>query len=513
MKKKLITIIALFGMLLTVAVGAASAHAEGSDPGSDPVPDPVETVDFQLHKKHYTKEQTAKENTGLEDLDFGGTPLKGVTFNVYNVSAKYYELVTGAETTDAITYLADETKFPILPTAAADPQTTDEDGLATFAGLPKKTDGRYSVYMFVETMKNNFAPTGNSKRLVVTLPVYATVDDQETDEEDKEDKEETELPVIHLYPKNLINNYSVSLKKVGTDTDEAIEDAKFTLERAKGDGAEYYHSFDGQSQEVTWSATETRFDGNTTFTGLVPGTYTLREVVAATGYRITTNALETTFTIAPDGTMAGVSVEDDNKNGIPLNPVNLDHTATINQIVVENRKLTSFTFEKYDVATEKALAGATFYVAYDKTSGIYLYEKATDEDTTEYLYEWFTDAESEVAGEDGYTKVTLDGYDEKTVSGILPGTYYLYEAVTPPGYVTPVDPYTEVNTFETDETDETEDKVTTVTAPNIRIGNVRKGALPSTGGNGIAMFIIVGGVVMAGALIVFRRTRGNQEQV
>lgn len=511
MKKKLITIIALFGMLLTVAVGAASAHAEGSDPGIDPVPDPVETVDFQLHKKHYTKEQTAKANTGLEDLDFGGTPLKGVTFNVYNVSAKYYELVTGTETTDAITYLADETKFPILPTAAADPQTTDKDGLATFAGLPKKTDGRYSVYMFVETMKNNFAPTGNSKRLVVTLPVYATIDDQETDEEDKEDKEETELPVIHLYPKNLINNYSVSLKKVGTDTDEAIEDAKFTLERAKGDGAEYYHSFDGQSQEVTWSATETRFDGNTTFTGLVPGTYTLREVVAATGYHITTNALETTFTIASDGTMTGMGmpvVEDTNENGIPLNVVDLDHEAEDNQIVVENRKLTSFTFEKYDVATEKALAGATFYVAYDKTSGKYLYEKATDEDTTEYLYEWFTDAESEVAGEDGYTRVTLDGFNKNTVSGILPGTYYLYEAVTPPGYVTPTDPYTEVNTFERDDTG------TRVTAPkDIRIGNVRKGALPSTGRNGIAMFIIVGGVVMAGALIVFRRTRGNQEQV
>lgn len=502
MKKKLITIIALFGMLLTVAVGAASAHAEGSDPGSDPVPDPVETVDFQLHKKHYTKEQTAKENTGLEDLDFGGTPLKGVTFNVYNVSAKYYELVTGAETTDAITYLADETKFPILPTAAADPQTTDKDGLATFAGLPKKTDGRYSVYMFVETMKNNFAPTGNSKRLVVTLPVYATVND-----------EETELPVIHLYPKNLINNYSVSLKKVGTDTDKAILGAKFTLERAKGDGAEYYHSFDGQSQEVTWSATETRFDGNTTFTGLVPGTYTLREVVAATGYHITTDAVGMTFTIAADGTMTMTGmempvVEDTNENGIPLNVVDLTHTATANQIVVENRKLTSFTFEKYDFATEEALDGATFYVAYDKTSGKYLYEKITNEDTTEYLYEWFTDDKAEAAKEDGYTKVTLDGYDEKTVSGILPGTYYLYEAVTPPGYVTPADRYTKVNTFEI------KDEVITVTAPkDIRIGNVRKGALPSTGGNGIAMFIIVGGVVMAGALIVFRRTRGNQEQV
>ncbi|WP_270789516.1 pilin N-terminal domain-containing protein [Enterococcus diestrammenae] len=492
MKKKLMTIIALFGMFLTVAMGAVSAHAT--------VPEPVDTdtVEFQLHKKHYTEGQTPKANTGLEDSTFGGTALKGVTFNVYNVSAEYYELVTG---TDAITpeaaiaYLANENEFTLPTATAADPEITDSTGLATFAELPKKTNGQHSVYMFVETMKANFATTGNGQRLVVTLPVYATVKNKET-----------ELPVIHLYPKNLINNYSVSLKKVGTDTDEAIDGAKFTLERAKGDGVEYYRSFDGESQEITWSATETRFDGNTTFTGLVPGTYTLREVVAATGYHITTNASETEFTIASDGTMTGMSEEDDNKNGIPLNPVNLDHTATSNQIVVENRKLTSFTFEKYDVATGKALDGATFYVAYDKTSGKHLYEKTATVEPTEYLYEWFTDTEA--AGKTDYTKVTLDGYDEKTVSGILPGTYYLYEAVTPEGFVTPADPYTEVNTFEI------EDEVITVTAPeDIRIGNVRKGALPSTGGNGIAMFIIVGGVVMAGALIVFRRTRGNQEQV
>lgn len=490
MKKKLITIIALFGMFSTVAMGAASAHAT--------VPEPVDTVEFQLHKKHYTEGQTPKANTGLEDSNFGGTPLKDVTFNVYNVSAKYYELVTG---TDAITpeaaiaYLANENEFTLPTATAADPQTTDSTGLATFAGLPKKTNGQHSVYMFVETRKDNVATTGNGQRLVVTLPVYATVND-----------EETELSVIHLYPKNLINNYSVSLKKVGTDTDEAIEGAEFTLERANGDGVEYYQSFDGESQEITWLSEPARFDGNTTFTGLVPGTYTLREVVAATGYHITTNASETTFTIAPDGTMTGISVEDTNENGIPLNVVDLTHEAEDNQIVVENRKLTSFTFEKYDVATEKALAGATFYVAHDKTAGKYLYEKTVTVEPTEYLFEWLTDAEA--AEKTEYVKVTLDGFNKNTVSGILPGTYYLYEAVTPPGYVTPADPYTEVNTFEI------EDEVITVTAPeDIRIGNVRKGALPSTGGNGIAMFIIVGGVVMAGALIVFRRTRGNREQV
>ena len=41
--------------------------------------------------------------------------------------------------------------------------------------------------------------------------------------------------------------------------------------------------------------------------------------------------------------------------------------------------------------------------------------------------------------------------------------------------------------------------------------NIKKGLLPSTGGNGIYMFLVAGSVLMVGALVWYRRTQVEAE--
>lgn len=52
------------------------------------------TVNVTLHKRVFDTGQvpTAKENTGVIDNNFGGTPLAQVTFTAYDVTTQYLSL-------------------------------------------------------------------------------------------------------------------------------------------------------------------------------------------------------------------------------------------------------------------------------------------------------------------------------------------------------------------------------------------------------------------------------------
>jgi len=157
---------------------------------------------------------------------------------------------------------------------------------------------------------------------------------------------------------------AVSFSKIDADTELPLAGAVFTL-----------------SQGGTVSGTAvSNGAGNVTFEDVVPGTYTLTEIVPPSGYN--ENSTIYTVVVAADGSAT-------------INGVNAS------EVEISNTPLVTFLFTKVDADTELPLAGATFQLA----------QGGTPVDA----------ATSNVAG--------LVSFDDIAI-----GTYTLTEIVAPDGY-------------------------------------------------------------------------------
>lgn len=162
------------------------------------------TVDVTLHKKKMDEFPTGGiKNTGelMEGDDQFGKydPLPGVEFKVYDVTTDFYrELNATGNETDPVyeanvkelmeTFSLSKVNSPVV----LDTQVTNDEGLAKFADLPDRDEnGTYKVYLFVET--DNPANTEFGQPVILMLPLY------------KADKT-TPITDIHLYPKNQVDN-------------------------------------------------------------------------------------------------------------------------------------------------------------------------------------------------------------------------------------------------------------------------------------------------------------------
>ncbi|VDG21170.1 cell surface protein [Lactobacillus brevis] [Lactiplantibacillus mudanjiangensis] len=164
--------------------------------------------------------------------------------------------------------------------------TTDDQGVATFTGL---TSGTY-------TLHEATAPTGYSLATDQAVTVDATSTTAATIM-----VEDTKVPTPTT---------SLTVTKVDSETKAALAGATFSL-------------LDTNGNVVATQTTDVK--GQTTFTGLTSGTYTLRETTAPTGYSLATDQAVTVD--ATSTTAATITVEDV-KTTTPVTPTT---TITVNK--------------------------------------------------------------------------------------------------------------------------------------------------------------------------------------
>lgn len=521
-KNKLVLFSAILGMSLSMATGTIGAFAETVDknPGEAgaivQAPSDQKDIPVTLHKKQFAPEDDLlaplTPNTGniLTNGIGAADGLNGVKFTAYNVTAEYYNKLkeNGVTVDDALVYVQSLTPDSTTKVGAAViTETVDgEDGIAKF-NLPLYqqvgTEYKYAVYVFIEEAADNIDSV--AANLAVAFPIR-----------NLEDVNEDGVGIVHLYPKNVINERSIIVKKVATDTraETALDGVIFNVK--KGDN--YYKSYDESSQSVEWSANSadaksfTISNGQVTIGGLTSGNYTLVEKAATGIFEMTEQSQNITFRIDESGDIVttddtGIVVEDGNTVGKPADIVDLDHEATKNTIVVENRTLVDMTIEKIEQGTGNAISGAEFKIAKELGGTDYLYKKSNPE-TGEYDYKWASEFGNEE--KTGYVEVVLDGNTTKSVTGLLAGTYYVHEVTAPKGFILPEGEaaYTAISLFE-----EVEEGAVVGIDFAGEIENLRKGALPSTGGSGIVIFLTMGSALMGGAIIMHRRNRKEAEEI
>lgn len=553
-KSKVWALLGTAVMLLPLALGLGNVKSVSAAEGKDADADAPVTI--TLHKLQYDNAgaylHDYKQNTGKEktDAEFTqGTALNGVEFTVYDVTETYWENYNASDGEKAAQNAADgiakSTDYSNYP-AAKDKDgkdvksvTTTGNGEAVFENLAAKTEvedkdkEQNAVYLFVETPK---AGVTASQNLVVALPVYT--DDQGNINTD-----------IHLYPKNIISNGEVTIKKFGTNNGSALLDgAEFQLrldestdQNGTSDEGKYYQKdFDPANGLASFgeqgtAETFTTVDGIVNISGLRDGKYSLIETVAPAGFENNevysdsfklgdTYSFEIkngSLVVGKEGVNGLVFDVEDNPTWKLGNPTSYKKTtpdAEDGTISVENQQnLGVFTFNKVDVNTGAKLDGAEFNITKESNKEddvLYVNTKAEG-----YKYAWsVTDAEAIKDGsyvpvflksEDGVIKAYADengeeiNFDNKvnSIDGLKLGEYFLHETKAPEGYALPKaeNAYFSFTVNDTDDTD-TKD-----------IDNQPKGILPHTGGMGIIAFVAVGAALIAGVGFYFVKRRQETE--
>lgn len=504
-------LVSIFSNLFVPAVSAVSAD-----------PDPTVTI-HKLKNQTGPIVNTGKELSGLTASDF----LDGITFDVYDVTAAYHTKYNEVYTSTTAQAADDAARAYVQGTAGHAPtvsgakltatKKTAGGGAATFT-LPKKSDGKDAVYVFVEQPKTGI--TAAEKNLVLSFPVYElNSDGSYTDKE---------LTDIHLYPKNTTetitpvkdittpntdtaghNNYNVG-KEIGFKLSTLIP-ANIGIKEVDGK-TPHYNTFG----LVDIHDTTLAFDKNGEHELKVAGTSVVLSEGETADYTIVVGEpapAEGKATFKVKLTQAGINklAEQGGKTleftyTMKLNAQAVMDEKNVNKVTVEyGRKTDDFNdvvttpgnekevytggyrFIKTDVSTSKPLAGAKFVVRdADATTAKYL---KIDADSKEISW---------VDSDDTATKFTTGADGIVDIKGLTYGTYYLEETEAPKDYVKLSERIAFTVAFDSY-------KTTTTTPHNV--ANTPKGFLPSTGGKGIVLFVGLGIVMvaLAGAYFVSRR--------
>ena len=478
-----------------------------------------------IHKLKNKTGSIVNTGKGLSNLNTSNF-LDGITFNVYDVTAAYHTKYNEVYTSTTAQAAAEAARTYVQGTAGhaptvsgatrVDTKTTAGGGAATFT-LPKKSDGKDAVYVFVEQPKTGI--TAAEKNLVLSFPVYElNSDGSYTD---------TELTDIHLYPKNTTETIT-PVKDITTPNPDAAGHNNYNVGKEIGFKLSTLIPANIGVKEVdgvtphynTFGLIDTH---DTTLTFDPAGTHELKvartSVVLSEGetadYTIVVGEpapAEGKATFKVKLTQAGINklAEEGGKTleftyTMKLNDTAVMDSKNVNQVTVEyGRKTDTFDdvvttpgnekevytggyrFIKTDVSTDKPLADAEFVVRDAATEGQYL-----KIDNTTKEISWVTsvtDATKFTTGTDGIVDI----------KGLTYGTYYLEETKAPTDYVKLSERIAFTVAFDSYKT--------TNTRPH-NVANTPKGFLPSTGGKGIVLFVGLGVVMvaLAGAYFVSRR--------
>lgn len=507
MSKKIGKLMLIIVLMFPVLASLVSTKANAAE---------VDNVTVNLHKRVFEKGASGenpypKQNTGEEMADFGGDPLNDVTFEAYDVSAKFIELLATQTAEEAMaTVVADAKASNYAPSYATKVGTekTAGEGVATFSELPIKKDGNYATYLFVETnspanIKEKAAP------IVLTMPIYIG----ETNDINAN---------IHVYPKN---EKEAMLEK--DLTEEAKAKLAVTINGQTVYNAEKGAPFAyGITALLPWNIVDKDFyrvidtpnEGmkvlidTVAVEGLEKGTdYTIKADTSTRGYilefnpksdkvkelagkraKITYDAYLTEDAKIDTGINNEAKVEiGTNVNGEPGDPEDPTDPPVVGPEIFTGGKK----FQKVDDKSGKNLADAKFH----------LVKLDAEDNITEYAtyengkYTWNASKDNATSFDtnaEGKLEITGLEYSDKLAAG---SSYAIVEYEAPTGYALLENPV---------KFDVVKDQFDTEV---LTVKNIKKGLLPSTGGNGIYMFLVAGSILMAGALVWYRRTRVEAE--
>ena len=492
------TILLVLPLLLSAVLGVANVSADSTD-----------TVNVTLHKRVFNEGQVPanKTNTGDVDSSFGGTPLAGVTFTAYDVTEHYLALRKGGQTAEEATQAVQKDavdKAPSYANQVGQDVTKGADGTVTFSNLASKDGDKDKVYLFVETN----SPTDITQKadpIVLALPIYKTGSASEINTN------------IHVYPKN---------EKSTAITKDLNDKSKTALEVTLGDSKVYNATF-GQTFgyqlqiAVPWNiADKSTFnvvdtpnlgiddDASTVqVAGLTKGTDYKVEASAANdqngkGFKInfdtSTAAVKAAagnkLTITYDATLTNAAVPDKALNNKAT--LNIDNGTGVTSTPTQGPEIYTggINFVKKDKQSLKTLAKAEFQLVKLNANGD---KVAYATQASDGSYNWGTTA-------DGATTYTSDSKGAISLKGLEYSTklsdgqsYALVETKAPEGYALLTAPVK-----------------FTVTQGSFGasqlITNIKKGILPSTGGSGIYLFLIIGALMMGAAYLWNKRNKKEQ---
>lgn len=435
-------------------------------------------------------------NTGLEDNDFGGDPLAGAGFTVYDVTTEYHSAIAGKTQQEAIdAVIAAYNANPAGYTAFRSEQlTVSPNGTTVFADLPLLSGGKDAAYLFVET---SVPATPNivqrAAPFILAMPIYTAAGANGVLNKN-----------IHIYPKNVTAEDTKILDNADSFTTAVIGGVTYP-NVAIGDILNYKLTINVPADVGDFTSFIVRDTPGVGMALAATPNIVVAGLTAGAGndytITITGTVLELTFDTAKLAAKAGqtLTITYDmvlTADALPDTPI--QNSAMTIKVDGEHKVETGITpppgvvtggkqFIKKDAHTGTGLAGATFKV----TNGTD-WAKFTINAKGEYAFAgWGT--------KDDATLVTAAANGAFKVIGFLAGNYSLEEISAPDGYV-----------LLADEVDFTV-AVPGYSTTELDVNNVPKGLLPSTGGSGIYSFLILGAMMMAGAYIWFKRSKEQAE--
>lgn len=164
--------VGVIALLLTII--GLTAHPARADTSAK-----EQALTVTLNKRIWTDQlPSVQENTGWTTADFGGTPLAGVTFDVYDATALYREAMKAPDfqAKSWMRMWSEKSREQIQQTGVKQPLTagtTNREGQVTF----HLTQTDATAYLFVETRQiaSGYEQTAaiKSAPLMLLLPYYS----------------------------------------------------------------------------------------------------------------------------------------------------------------------------------------------------------------------------------------------------------------------------------------------------------------------------------------------------